>query len=61
MRGDKSSHRSGYRNQRPHWSGSCIHCMSCINRCPVHAIEYGSKTAGKIRYVSPKYHSEKNN
>lgn len=48
-------------NGRPRWSGSCIHCMSCINRCPKHAIEYGSKTAGKTRYVSPKYHSEKNN
>lgn len=40
---------------RPHWKGSCIHCMSCINRCPKQAIEYGKKTVGKRRYVCEKY------
>ncbi len=36
---------------KPSWTGSCIHCMSCINHCPKEAIEYGKKTIGKRRYV----------
>ncbi len=38
---------------RPVWTGNCIQCLSCINRCPVHAIEFKSKTVGKNRYVCP--------
>ncbi len=45
-------------NGRPKWTGSCIHCMACINRCPKQAIEYGKKTAGKVRYVCEKYQAK---
>lgn len=42
---------------KPKWIGSCIHCMSCINRCPKQAIEYGKNTIGKKRYVCKTYNS----
>ena len=35
---------------RPHWGKTCTHCMACICYCPVEAIEYGKKSAGKPRY-----------
>ena len=38
---------------KPRWSGKCIQCLSCINRCPRKAIEFKSKTKGKERYVCP--------
>ncbi len=41
------------RDGRPVWKGTCTQCMSCICRCPVQAIEYGKKSAGKPRYVCP--------
>lgn len=47
--------RIALREGKPIWSGSCIHCMACINHCPRAAIEYGKNTAGKPRYVCPKY------
>ena len=37
-------------NGRPVWQGSCIHCMACICRCPVQAIEYGKQSVGLRRY-----------
>ncbi|MBQ9014478.1 MAG: EFR1 family ferrodoxin [Firmicutes bacterium] len=40
--------------RHPVWSGRCIHCMACINRCPFRAIEYGSSTESKERYRCPK-------
>lgn len=40
---------------KPKWKGSCIHCMGCINRCPKQAIEYGTFTIGKERYVCQNY------
>lgn len=39
---------------RPVWYDRCTHCMACINYCPVEAIEYGKKTAGKFRYTLEK-------
>ena len=37
---------------KPVWvKKSCIHCMSCISRCPKQAIEYGRMTVGKTRHV----------
>ncbi|MFR6281991.1 MAG: EFR1 family ferrodoxin [Lacrimispora saccharolytica] len=39
---------------RPVWGDDCTHCMACICRCPVNAIEYGSRTEGKTRYRFPK-------
>ena len=35
---------------KPVWGENCTHCMACICRCPVEAIEYGKKSAGKPRY-----------
>ena len=37
-------------NGRPVWGEHCTHCMACICRCPVQAIEYGKKSLGKPRY-----------
>ena len=43
-------------NGKPVWNGrSCAHCMSCIQNCPVEAIEYGKITKGKTRYRLDKY------
>ena len=42
------------KTRTPVWAGRCIHCMACINRCPFHAIEYGSSTKNRERYRCPK-------
>jgi ferredoxin len=40
--------------EKPVWElKQCIHCLACINRCPVAAIEYGRETRNKGRYVNP--------
>lgn len=36
---------------RPRWGGNCTQCMACINSCPTEAIEYGSRSKGKRRYL----------
>ncbi len=38
---------------KPQWGGNCSHCMACICRCPVSAIEYGKASRGKSRYFCP--------
>lgn len=43
------------KNHRPVWGKKCTHCMACICGCPVEAIEYGSATKGKRRYLCPDY------
>lgn len=48
-------------NGKPSWEGSCSHCMSCINRCPIGAIEYGKGTKDKKRYVCRKYTTKSDN
>ena len=35
---------------RPVWEDKCTHCMACICRCPMEAIEYKEKSKGKRRY-----------
>ena len=40
-------------NNRPVWRGTCQQCMSCINRCPQQAIQYGKTTRKRRRYVFP--------
>lgn len=35
---------------KPVWGPDCEHCMACINRCPVRAIQYGGYTKNKGRY-----------
>jgi ferredoxin len=40
--------------KKPVWQeGKCEMCMSCIMRCPVHAIQFGSGTKNRGRYVFP--------
>ncbi len=39
---------------RPVWGKDCTHCMACICKCPVSAIEYGKNTKDKKRYVFSK-------
>ncbi len=38
-------------NKKPVWKHNCIQCCSCINRCPVKAIQYGKGTKARGRYV----------
>ncbi|CDZ74302.1 hypothetical protein ING2D1G_0102 [Peptoniphilus sp. ING2-D1G] len=40
-----------YRDGYPKWRGNCTHCAACIANCPMKAIEYGSRTVGKKRYL----------
>lgn len=42
-------------NGMPFWSTNCTNCMACISSCPQKAIEYGSATKNRIRYVCPEY------
>lgn len=41
------------RSNKPYWDHNCTHCMACICKCPVEAIEYGKKSIGKVRYQCP--------
>lgn len=38
---------------KPVWGKNCTHCMACICKCPVEAIEYGKRTKNKRRYSFP--------
>ena len=38
---------------KPVWGNHCTHCMACICKCPVEAIEYGKHSKGLRRYVCP--------
>ena len=40
---------------KPVWGNECTQCMACMNYCPKEAIEYGRKSAGKVRYVCKTY------
>ncbi len=41
-------------NGKPSWvKDKCAQCLSCINRCPVKAIQYGERTKTQGRYVHP--------
>ncbi len=42
-------------NGTPTWKTQCYLCMRCIHQCPTQAIEYGSKTKGKKRYILKSY------
>ncbi len=39
--------------RRPEWGRSCTMCLSCYHVCPVHAVEYGSRTKHKGQYLCP--------
>lgn len=36
---------------KPAWNKKCYQCLKCINSCPEKAIQYGSKTVGRNRYM----------
>lgn len=38
---------------KPKWGIECTHCLACLCKCPVNAIEYGRSTKGKRRYEFP--------
>lgn len=38
---------------RPVWEGLCTMCLACLHNCPNSAIEHGSDTKGKGRYINP--------
>lgn len=39
---------------RPIWvKEKCVHCLACINACPVEAIQYGKRTKKRRRYLNP--------
>lgn len=42
-------------NKLPVWgrNGMCQECEACINLCPKESIEYGKKSAGRLRYSNP--------
>lgn len=41
-------------NGKPQWvKSNCQKCSACINRCPKQAIQYGSATKRRNRYVNP--------
>ena len=37
-------------DKKPTWNGDCTVCLSCINRCPKAAINYGHGTEKRGRY-----------
>lgn len=43
-------HCIAMKDNKPVWSSGCIQCLSCFNRCPKTAIQYGKSTVNKERY-----------
>ena len=41
-------------DEKPIWGKDCTHCMACICRCRKEAIEYGKRSASRVRYICPK-------
>ena len=39
--------------KKPVWEGACTMCLACLHRCPSGAINHGTDTVGKGRYVNP--------
>ncbi len=40
---------------KPVWGQRCYQCLSCINRCPQRAIQYGKATGNRGRYTIDTY------
>ncbi|QDR82917.1 EFR1 family ferrodoxin [Sporomusa termitida] len=38
---------------KPAWRHRCLECLACLHFCPVHSIDFGSRTAGRRRYHHP--------
>lgn len=45
--------KEGEELSKPSWGKKCTMCLACLHRCPVKAIQYGSKTQNKGRYCNP--------
>jgi ferredoxin len=43
---------------KPHFASNCIHCMACIQWCPIGAIVYKERTANRARYRHPDIKSD---
>ncbi|MBD5285522.1 MAG: 4Fe-4S binding protein [Bacteroides sp.] len=39
--------------RRPEWGTNCTMCLACYHSCPVHAVNYGSRTKNKGQYLCP--------
>lgn len=46
-------HNIRMENDHPVWGKECTLCLGCYNRCPHHAVKYGSVTKGKGQYPGP--------
>ena len=42
-------------DKKPVWKQNCMACVSCIQTCPVAAIQYDKKTQNTGRYYQKKY------
>ncbi len=40
-----------WKGNKPIWEENCSFCLKCINTCPKQAIQYGSKTEKRKRYL----------
>lgn len=40
-------------HRRPEWGTNCTMCLACYHSCPVHAVNYGSRTKKKGQYLCP--------
>lgn len=40
------------KDKKPFWGKNCIHCLACINRCPMKVIQYGRITEDRNRYFN---------
>lgn len=48
-----STNTVSVKDGHPVWGSGCTHCMACICNCPTEAIEYGTISKGKRRYLCP--------
>lgn len=46
-------HNIEIKNGIPSWNHQCEMCLSCLNLCPRHAVQYGNMSEGKQRYKNP--------
>lgn len=40
-------------DRRPEWLGRCEQCFACLHHCPTHAIQFGTRTVHRRRYLHP--------
>lgn len=49
------------RSNRPEWGNDCAMCLGCYHVCPVHAVQYGSRTRNKGQYFLETFRRCKDN